>query len=134
MDEKKFREVLEDCWQEMGVNYQATKHQEQALFNVIVEKKDTFVILPTGSGKSLIFQLIPDLVKRKTPIPAKPVVILVCPLVSLMKSHQQELSKLGVSSCILGEGDDGNISRSQYTAPCSILTSFTPVSHRYTSR
>ena len=52
MDEKKFREVLEDCWQEMGVNYQATKHQEQALFYVFVEKKDTFVIYQQAVEKA----------------------------------------------------------------------------------
>ena len=35
------------------------KHQEDAIKYVVEEKKDVFVNLPTGFGKSLIYQALP---------------------------------------------------------------------------
>ena len=39
-----------------------TGHQRKALLRVI-NRKDVFAILPTGHGKSIIFQLLPDVCK-----------------------------------------------------------------------
>ena len=38
------------------------EHQKKAL-HAVVNRKDVFAILPTGHGKSIIFQLLPDVCK-----------------------------------------------------------------------
>ena len=74
--------------------------QEEALLQFI-RRKDVFCVLPTGCGKSLIFQLVPlvraYLHNEKFNYPEKPMV----------ESHIQELANYGILSCYLG--DDGLI-------------------------
>ena len=35
------------------------KHQKEAIISAVLKKKDVFVSLPTGFGKSVIFQALP---------------------------------------------------------------------------
>ena len=79
--------------------------------------RDLIGVLPTGYGKSLIFQLIPDLIsfKRHTmssetgaggrsDVQRDSVIIVVCPLDSLMANHSQSLVQRGLSSVVLRSG------------------------------
>ena len=76
--------------------------------------RDVIGVLPTGYGKSLIFQLIPDLIsfKRHTmssdqtvgDVQRDSVIIVVCPLDSLMANHSQSLVERGISSVVLRSG------------------------------
>lgn len=88
------------------------QQQEEAIFQFI-QRRDVFAVLPTGWGKSLIFQLIPTLClylhKKGFPYPEKAIVLVVCPLNSLVASHIKELDSLGIRSCSLsGENVDEN--------------------------
>lgn len=61
-----------------------SQHQSKALFNLVCGK-DSFVCLPTGHGKSLIYQLCPVVVKELSSIGLKqfqsdPLVVVVSPL------------------------------------------------------
>ena len=64
--------------------------EEEALlqFN---RRKDVFCVLPTGCGKSLIFQLVPlvcaYLHNEKFNYPEKPILLVICPLSALVESH-----------------------------------------------
>ena len=51
--------VLKECFPEIE---SLTEHQRKALLAVI-NCKDVFAILPTGHGKSITFQLLPDVGK-----------------------------------------------------------------------
>ncbi|XP_066282740.1 uncharacterized protein [Branchiostoma lanceolatum] len=81
------------------------KSEQRDALNNFVRGKDVFGVLPTGFGKSLIYQLVPLVWKKLGK--AKPVVVVVSPLVSLMEDQIREASKLGVTATQLGLDDEG---------------------------
>lgn len=85
--------------------------QEQALLS-FVGGHDVVALLPTGFGKSLIFQLAPLVVKelaKANASDAKPIVVVVSPLVALMEDQVKEAEKLGVRAVQLAVHDDRDI-------------------------
>ena len=56
--------------------------------------KDVFGIMPTGFGKSLIFQLFPHLAKAALTF-ENSTIIVVSPLISIMRNQVEQLKKLG---------------------------------------
>src|ERR671921_368519 len=58
--------------------------------SAVLEGRDAVVVMPTGSGKSLIYQL-PSLM-----LPG--LTIVVSPLIALMKDQQDKLSAVGVDA------------------------------------
>ncbi|MFA6514162.1 MAG: RecQ family ATP-dependent DNA helicase [Patescibacteria group bacterium] len=66
--------------------------QERAIDNIL-KGQDTMVILPTGAGKSLIFQL-PALVLEG-------VTIVISPLIALMKDQVDSLDKVGIPATFI---------------------------------
>lgn len=64
-------------------------HSEQAqAIESVLSGRDTLVVLPTGFGKSLIYQLPALLFKRPT--------IVISPLISLMRDQERKLRQRGV--------------------------------------
>ncbi|MBN2168355.1 MAG: DEAD/DEAH box helicase, partial [Actinobacteria bacterium] len=77
--------------------------QEEAL-NSVFSGKDLLVVMPTGSGKSLIYQL-PALLDNG-------LTIVISPLISLMKDQVDELERIGIPATFinssLDSGEQGN--------------------------
>ncbi len=75
--------------------------QKQVIENVL-KKKDTLCIMPTGSGKSLCYQIPALLFEGLT--------IVVSPLISLMEDQVKQLDALGIDACML----NSSLSRDEY--------------------
>jgi len=67
-------------------------NQKEAILNVL-DKKDTFVLMPTGGGKSLCYQL-PSVVQDG-------LTLVVSPLIALMKDQVDSLVQNGVSAAYI---------------------------------
>ena len=73
--------------------YDQFRENQEAIIRNVLSGKDTFVIMPTGAGKSLCYQL-PALLQEK-------VVLVISPLIALMKNQVDQLKALGVDAAFL---------------------------------
>jgi ATP-dependent DNA helicase RecQ len=84
-EDYKLHEVLKKVF-----GFDSFKGNQEAIIENILNNKDTFVIMPTGGGKSLCYQL-PALVKKGT-------AIIVSPLIALMKNQVDSIRAFGTES------------------------------------
>ena len=61
------------------------------------QKRNTLVIYPTGSGKSLCFQFPPVYENKKA--------VVITPTISLMQDQVYKLNQLGIPSVFLGSAE-----------------------------
>lgn len=80
------------------------KDQQQEIINSVLDGKDTFVLMPTGGGKSLCYQL-PALVSPGT-------AIIISPLIALMK-NQVDALRANSSNDNIAHFMNSSLSRSQ---------------------
>jgi ATP-dependent DNA helicase RecQ len=81
------KQVLKDVW-----GFDSFKGNQEGIIRNLLSGNDTFVIMPTGSGKSLCYQL-PALVMAGT-------AIVVSPLIALMKNQVDALRNFGTEEGI----------------------------------
>ena len=81
-DEFHLYEVLKKIF-----GFDSFKGYQEAIINNVLADKDTFVIMPTGGGKSLCYQL-PALIKKGT-------AIIISPLIALMKNQVDSIRSFG---------------------------------------
>lgn len=86
-----------------AIGFEKPLKEEQLLcLSCILEGKDILAILPTGYGKSFIFQLAPQVIMRSRNNPAsKSVGLIITPLNSIMLNQIQALHTMGISACSL---------------------------------
>lgn len=97
--------ALEQVCATFGVQ---TLHEEQRkAIDTFFEGKDVFVSLPTGYGKSVIFQAIPVIASILSKKPCT--IFVVSPLKALMDDQVQYLNSLGLKAIALSEQSDDSI-------------------------
>ena len=88
------------------------EHQKSAIRKIVFQSKDVFVNLPTGFGKSLIYQALPLAFDHTTKLSGH-IVVVVSPLVSLMEDQVKYLQRIGVSAANISSQADDDLSRIQ---------------------
>lgn len=75
------------------------KELQRKALEALVKGEDVFIIQPTGSGKSLIFQSAPIVFDIMNPLASgKSIAIVISPLVSLMEDQVTFLKSIGITA------------------------------------
>ncbi|MGG5507894.1 MULTISPECIES: RecQ family ATP-dependent DNA helicase [unclassified Myroides] len=88
---KKPIDLLQQYWK-----HTSFREPQEAIIDAVLERKDTFALLPTGGGKSICFQ-IPALLMPGT-------CLVISPLVALMQDQVNNLNALGIKAAAIMGG------------------------------
>ena len=67
---------------------------QESIVRSLLEGQDTCVVMPTGGGKSLCYQLPAAMLSQQT-------VIVISPLIALMQDQVAQLTQMGIASAVL---------------------------------
>jgi ATP-dependent DNA helicase RecQ len=97
MGMNRIKEILKNIF-----GYDRFRPLQMEIISSILNKKDALVVMPTGGGKSLCYQLPALILNGLT--------VVVSPLISLMKDQVDQMTQLGVEAVLL----NSSITRQEY--------------------
>src|SRR3989339_1008885 len=86
--------------------YEAFRFNQEQIIETVLNKQDAFVLMPTGGGKSLCYQ-IPALILSG-------LTVVISPLIALMKDQVDALKINGISAAYLNSSLSASESSSVY--------------------
>ena len=89
------QEILQNTF-----GYDAFRHHQSDIIQKLLNNEDALVLMPTGGGKSLCYQ-IPAMVRDG-------VGIIISPLIALMQDQVDALQQLGIQAAFLNSSMDGD--------------------------
>ena len=95
------RDVLDSVF-----GFDALRPLQADVINAILERRDTFVLMPTGGGKSLCYQLPALLLPGVT--------VVVSPLIALMKDQVDKLTAAGVAATFINSSLEPSEARQRH--------------------
>ncbi len=88
---------------------------QKEIINATLDKKDVFVLMPTGGGKSLCYQVLgdaEDLTRQLPSIMSRGVAVIISPLLSLIQDQVSSLqNSFGILARCLSGTQDGEETR-----------------------
>ncbi|QDV26193.1 RecQ family ATP-dependent DNA helicase [Aureliella helgolandensis] len=96
--------------------FTAFQGSQAAIIERVLNGQHALVIMPTGAGKSLCFQ-VPALVwsRRRDP-QERPLTLVLSPLIALMKDQVDALRRRGIDAAFINSSLTGDERRARYTA------------------
>ena len=91
---KRAQEILQNTF-----GYENFRHHQADIIQSLLNNEDALVLMPTGGGKSLCYQ-IPAMVREG-------VGIIISPLIALMQDQVDALQQLGIQAAFLNSSMDG---------------------------
>ena len=110
--QRNFEESVSYGLSRLGKSHLQLKEEQLQAIEAVYGKKDVFVCLPTGFGKSICFQILPFLHDHKLGLvhgQSKSCAIIVSPLIALMVDQVRSLRASGVETVIMTSSKEGSI-------------------------
>src|SRR5437016_10187522 len=95
-DKRSILSALQRYW-----GYDSFRPMQERIVSSLMTGRDTCVVMPTGGGKSLCYQLPAAMLPDKT-------VVVISPLIALMQDQMAQLSQMGISAGTLNSSLAGN--------------------------
>ena len=125
--------AIDEATKQLG--YAEFRPNQALVVNSFLEGRDVFTSMPTGSGKSLCYCLLPkvfDILRGSNSVETQSVVIVVSPLVALMKDQVRQMTERNMRAVYVGDVDseienevcDGKY-QLVYLSPEALLTNVT---------
>lgn len=91
-DMSTIEKALKKTLQSFGISY--LKPEQRRILDLLLDRKDCLVILPTGFGKSLPFHLFLPVIREINADFEETVILVCCPLIVLMQDQVAKLSTI----------------------------------------
>ncbi len=97
---EKLKRAIQNALAKSSLHFTLKKEQMECISSVVTDGKDILAVLPTGYGKSHIYQLLPDVFDQYLVVQDS-IVLVISPLNALMYDQIAKLNERGIRACMI---------------------------------